>query len=137
VADHAAGRTAERPAADSRPAAMELANSVVTRLYLQWLTPASVFIGIVLRTREWLYRKSLWLDELALAGSIVGSGFGQLTRPLARGQVAPIGWLWADRASVSAFGANELSLRLVPWVASLVALAVFPLVARRLVGKSA
>src|SRR6478735_7484261 len=137
VDEHASVETTERPAPGRRPAPMEVAKSVAVRFYLQWLVPISVFIGIVLRTREWLYRKSLWLDELHLSASIVTSGFGRLTHPLTRGQVAPIGWLWAERASVNAFGANELALRLVPWVASLVALAAFPFVARRLIGKHA
>jgi Dolichyl-phosphate-mannose-protein mannosyltransferase len=116
---------------------MAAVKSIAIRFYLQWLVPISVFIGVVLRTRQWLYRKSLWLDELVLSASIISSGLGRLTHPLARGQVAPIGWLWAERASVNAFGTSELSLRLVPWIASLVALGVFPLVARRLVGNFA
>ena len=32
--------------------------------------------------RVGLYRKSLWLDELAVTDSIVRSGFGQLAQPL-------------------------------------------------------
>ncbi len=104
------------------------------QIYLHWLVPFAVILGAVLRTREWLYGKSLWLDELTVTDNLVRRGFSQLLEPLAGNQGGPIGWLWAERASIDFFGVDELSLRLVPWLGALVALAVFPLVARRLIG---
>jgi hypothetical protein len=107
------------------------------RLYFEWLIPVSLVIGLFLRTREWLFDRSLWLDELMVTDSIVHRGFAGLLQPLAFNQVAPIGWLWAERASVDLFGMNDMALRFPTWAASIVALGVFPLTARQLVGRSA
>jgi hypothetical protein len=127
-ADPAHSHRAERP---------NPIKTVAYRLYLDWLLPASLVIGLYLRTREWLFDKSLWLDELSVAYSITHRGFAGLLRPLSYHQAAPIGWLWAERASIDLFGVSELTLRLPAFVASVVALGVFPLVVRRLVGRSA
>ncbi len=107
----------------------------VSRCYFVWLVPASLILGAVLRTREWLYDKSLWLDEITVTNQLASRTFGGLLKPLGGNQGGPVGWLWAERASIDLFGVHELALRLVPWLASLVALGVFPLVCRRLLGR--
>lgn len=99
--------------------------------------PASLVLGVVLRTREWLFDKSLWLDEITLTNQLDSRTFAGLIRPLGGDQGGPLGWLWAEKASIEVFGVHELALRLPAWLASLVALGVFPLVARRLTGQIA
>lgn len=120
-------RTDSAPPPKSRRASL-------ARLYLSWSPWLCVALGVALRTREYLYDKSLWDDEIAVASNIIGRGFLGLTRPLTNQQGAPVGWLWAERVSIDVFGVSELSLRLIPFIGSLVALGVFPIVARRLVG---
>jgi hypothetical protein len=105
--------------------------------YLVWLTPIAVFVGAVLRVRNWLHDRSLWLDEILVARSISTRGLGSLVHPLPSAQAAPIGWLWAERLSVDAFRVNEYALRLVPLLSALVALAIFPITARLLLGRTA
>ena len=100
-------------------------------------TAAAVLLGIALRLREYAFNRSLWLDELNLADNIISRGFVALTKPLAAAQAAPIGYLWLTRLSVNVFGVNEFSLRLVAVLGSLVALAVFALLARRLLPPAA
>jgi hypothetical protein len=107
------------------------------RLYFGWLIPVSLVIGVFLRTREWLFDRSLWLDELMVTFSITHRGFAGLLHPLSINQAAPIGWLWAERASIDLFGMNDVALRVPCWAASVVALGLFPLMARQLVGRSA
>lgn len=107
---------------------------IARRLYRSWVVPASLVLGLVLRTREWLFDKSLWLDEITLTDQLAGRSFAGLIRPLGGDQGGPLGWLWAEKASIQVFGVHELALRLPAWLASLVALGVFPLVARRLIG---
>lgn len=103
-----------------------------------WLPWVAVAVGAVLRIRNWVHDRSLWLDEILIATDIVNRGFGQLTHPLvSNNQAAPIGWLWAERVSINAFGVNEYALRLVPLLASLIALGVFPRTARLLIGRAA
>ena len=109
----------------------------VVRFYLRWLTPIALALGVVLRTREWLHNKSLWLDEFSITQYITERGFSGLLKPLGNGQGAPVGWLWAERLAVDIFGVHDLALRVVPWLGSLIALGVFPVVARRLIGRVA
>jgi hypothetical protein len=111
--------------------------TLAQRLYFDWLIPASLLLGLCLRTREWLFDKSLWLDELMVTYNITHRGFAGLLQPLNFNQAGPAGWLWAERASIDLFGINDLALRFPEWLASIVALGLFPLVARRLIGRSA
>ncbi len=52
-----------------------------------------------LRLARYLWRDSLWGDEAMLAGSIVGRSFRALVPPLDYGQLAPVPFLWLERAS--------------------------------------
>lgn len=96
------------------------------------LVPAAVLLGLAIRIREYAFNRSLWLDEAYIGNDILHTGFAGLLKPLAQQQAAPVGWLWVERATVDAFGSSEASLRLWPFVASLVLVVVTPLVARRL-----
>jgi len=57
-----------------------------------------------------------------------------LFQALDRGQVAPVGYLLLTKITVLLFGESEFAFRLVPFLASVVALALFWLLARRLLG---
>jgi hypothetical protein len=93
---------------------------------------ALVIIGAALRIYAYAGNPSLWLDEAALANNIIGRNFVGLLSPLARQQVAPLGFLWLERGAASLFGTSEYALRLVPLLASLATLPLFAWVARRL-----
>lgn len=96
---------------------------------LPWWVAA---IGAALRIRAYAYDRSLWGDEASIALNVTRRSFVELLRPLAYGQGAPVGWLWAERAAVQLWGSGELALRLVPFLASLLSVLLFLLVARRL-----
>ena len=132
-----AGVQAHSHRADGSDTINPTIKTVAQSLYFGWLIPVSLIIGLYLRTREWLFDKSLWLDELMVTYNITHRGFAGLLKPLTFQQSGPIGWLWAERASIELFGTNDLALRFPEWAASIVALAVFPLVARKLIGRSA
>jgi hypothetical protein len=125
------------PAQRHRASGSGTVKTAAYRFYFAWLIPASLVIGLYLRTREWLFDRSLWLDELMVTYSITHRGFAGLVRPLSLNQAAPVGWLWAERASIDLFGMNDLALRFPCWAASIVALGVFPQVARVIIGRSA
>ncbi len=91
-----------------------------------------VVAGAALRIYSWVGNPSLWLDEAALAGNIIGRSFGALLAPLDVQQVAPVGFLWLEKSAVTLFGTSERALRLVPLLASIASLPLFALVARRL-----
>lgn len=110
------------------------------RAYRVWVTtvPAvMIAVGICLRLRQYLYRRSLWNDEAALAKNILERGYFDLLRPLDFHQGAPIGFLWSTKAAVSVFGDNEYALRLVPLVAGIVSLFLSARVARHFVSSAA
>ena len=66
---------------------------------------AAVFVaGSAVRIEQFMWRRSLWLDEALVTANIVHRGFGGLLRPLSGQQGAPVGWLWAERAAVLGLG---------------------------------
>ncbi len=97
-----------------------------------WIGLTIVLAGFVLRLRQYLVNRSLWLDEAMLANNIVSRSFGGLTRWLDYNQQAPIGFLWVQKAAILLFGNNEYALRLVPLLAGCAALFLMYLFSRRL-----
>ena len=93
---------------------------------------AILLVGFTLRTIEYAALGSLWVDELFIALNVTTKSLGELlTSPLVHRQVAPIGFLAAEKFSTLLFGVNEAALRLFPYLASLVSLALFWRVASR------
>ncbi len=91
-----------------------------------------VIAGLILRLRQYLMGRSLWLDEAMLSINIVNRSFLGLTEWLEYDQQAPICFLWLQKVSVLVFGNNEYALRLVPFVAGCAALGLMYLLSRRL-----
>jgi hypothetical protein len=77
---------------------------------------AVVAIGIGLRFWHYFGNYSLNHDDICLALNLIGRNAGGLTRTLDFGQVAPLGFLWIERAMVLIFGPGEMALRLLPFV---------------------
>jgi hypothetical protein len=97
-----------------------------------------VAVGIALRLWQYFAATSLWLDELAVAQNVISQRLPQLLfHPLAWDQVAPKGFLAAEKLSASLFGANELALRLFPLLCSIAALIAFAQVSRIVLGVAA
>ncbi|HEY1269205.1 MAG TPA: hypothetical protein VGH16_18245 [Candidatus Binatia bacterium] len=91
-----------------------------------------ILIGAALRLWQYAADTSLWLDEIALAENVLQRPLGELlTAPLAYFQVAPRGFLLAEKAAVALFGPSEYALRLFPLLCSLAALIAFRRVAER------
>jgi len=87
------------------------------------LLVALTAVGIVLRARAWLAERPFWIDEAMLGESIVTRGiFDLLTEPLGHQQSSPPGFLVLVFLAGQPFGFSELSLRAVPFLASIVSL---------------
>ena len=82
-------------------------------------------VGALLRLRQYLFNKSLWLDESALSLNIIERDFWGLIEPLGYNQMAPIGFLLSTKFPVMAFGPSEYALRAFALLASLVGLFFF------------
>jgi hypothetical protein len=91
-----------------------------------------VAVGIVLRLVRYAMDMPVWGDEASLALNILNRGYAGLLRPLDYYQVAPIGFLWSERAVYSHLGMSEYAMRLLPTAAGIGALLLFAWWARLL-----
>lgn len=91
-------------------------------------------LGAGLRTVQYVTGASLWYDELAIARNIRDRDLlTLLTAPLDYRQMAPPGFLAGAEVSSALLGLNELALRLVPFLLSIVALLLLWRIAARFV----
>lgn len=97
--------------------------------FVVWLTA----LGLFARLTRYAQGIPFWSDECFLASNFIGRGFLDLAGPLDNGQVAPLGFLWMERAAVLALGFSEWSLRLFPLLCGLAATVLFATTARRAV----
>lgn len=95
------------------------------------LTALAIGLGVVLRLRQYLSDRSLWLDESLIVDNLVNRSWRGLLHPLANGQGAPIGWLEVQRTVIAVLGSSEPALRLVPLVAGCLLLGCVADIARR------
>ncbi|APW60193.1 hypothetical protein BSF38_01659 [Paludisphaera borealis] len=89
-----------------------------------------VALGLILRTIRYAQNLPLWSDECFLAVNFLQRGFRELLEPLDNGQIAPLLFLWAERAAVVALGFSEWSLRLGPIACGLASMLLFERLAR-------
>jgi hypothetical protein len=87
--------------------------------------------GFLLRLRQYLTGRSLWLDEAMLALNIVHRDYSDLFQPLDYDQGAPIGFMLVEKTFNLIFGRNEFSLRLFPLLIGLASLWLFYLLLKR------
>ena len=88
---------------------------------VEFIAFSSGLVGIAIRLREYVFNRSLWVDEALLALNVTGRGL-QITS--VREQAAPIGFLTVIELATRAFGASEPVLRLLPLVAGIATIAV-------------
>jgi hypothetical protein len=94
-------------------------------------TYAALFFGLGLRLFYYLRNFSVWHDEAALIVNVLGKGFREQLGPLFLHEAAPPLFLWLERAVSLGLGDGTFALRLVPLVASCLALVLFVRMARR------
>jgi hypothetical protein len=99
---------------------------------------AFTVVGVALRIWQYIAATSLWVDELAVAQNVISRPLPQLLfNPLAWDQVAPKGFLAAEKLCITLFGANEFGLRLFPLLCSIAAVVIFAQVSRIVLGRGA
>jgi len=84
-----------------------------------------ILYGIILRFRQFLFNRSLWFDEAALALNLINRSYTELTKPLDYNQGAPLGFLFVEKLMISLFGPSEFALRLFPLICSITSLLIF------------
>ncbi|MBN1574048.1 MAG: glycosyltransferase family 39 protein [Deltaproteobacteria bacterium] len=110
--------------------------STVKRIYLSDRLPIYVItVGAFLRIYQYLYCKSLWIDEAALALNIINRPFSGLIEHLDYNQYAPLGFLFVEKAITLVFGNSEYSLRLFPLICGLISLPLFYSLSKKVLKK--
>jgi hypothetical protein len=98
---------------------------------LCYLVLALVALGVALRVRAYVHNPALWFDEAAFANDLARYPLTLGEGAVGRMSFYPFGFLALTKLSVSVFGDGEYAMRLVPFLASLAALALFYVLARR------
>jgi hypothetical protein len=84
-----------------------------------------LLMGIILAGIQFIYGRSLWLDEISLANNILHKDFFALLLPLDTNQVAPILFLWLEKAFSILIPNSDYSLRIFPFFLYLAVLFLF------------
>jgi 4-amino-4-deoxy-L-arabinose transferase-like glycosyltransferase len=93
-------------------------------------------LGGILRVREILSGRSLWLDEAMLALNILDRSFLGLTRqPMEYGQSAPIGYVFGVKFFNLLLGSSEYALRLFSLLVGLASLVLMAWLAKKFLGR--
>ena len=97
-----------------------------------WLAGFAAILGIGLRSVHYWRDPAMWHDEAALVVNVLDKGFLQLLGPLKHAEAAPPLFLWVERAVVLGLGDGTYALRLVPYLAGCVTVALAWVAVRRL-----
>ena len=89
-------------------------------------------LGVFLRVLLYLSGRSFWMDEASLWGNLAGKPVLDFSEPLTGDQLAPLGFLIAQRALMSIVGVSRYASRLLPLACGLSALFLFAHLARRI-----
>ena len=81
--------------------------------------------AVIMSLFQYFYCRSFWTDEAAVVVNILDRDFVGLMQPLMYYQVAPIFFLWINKALTTIFTPNEYSFRILSLVAFLISLWVF------------
>ena len=107
-------------------------NGVAMATTRHWPIWLAVAVGLALRLREYLACRSLWLDEVFLAGGIIDTPWYRLLiEPLPNNQVAAPLFVVLAKVATAALGPGEWAVRLIPFLAGCFSVVLFARVAGR------
>jgi hypothetical protein len=101
---------------------------------LRFLVPATIALGIILRLRQFVFGRSLWLDEAMLALNFVDRSLIGVLKPLDNLQVAGPLFCVVEKLMLLLFGINEYALRLPSLLCGVTALFLVFRIVRRWLG---
>jgi hypothetical protein len=103
----------------------------ISNLGISYLILAFLALGMAVRLNRYLACFPFWGDEACLAANFINRDYAQLLRPLDYGCVAPLLFLWIEKAVVNLSGFTEFALRLFPTICSVLSVLVFYRASRR------
>lgn len=95
------------------------------------LTLGVILLGVIARVFRYLLSFPIWGDEAYLCLNVSSRDFLGLTAELEHNQIAPVLFLWGQKAVYLLLGGSNYAMRLLPLVAGVAALPLFWLLARR------
>ncbi len=110
---------------------VRLEDTARSRAALVWTGWVFIGLGCALRTFQYVANRSLAIDESFLALNLIEKSPQQLLRALDFNQAGPLGFLEAQKVAITVFGRSEYALRLLPFLASLLAVVLFYRIASR------
>lgn len=98
-----------------------------------------IFFGVILRLVQYLFNRSLWVDEAKPALYIIDSSFLGFLQPCQMDwcSPAPIGFLMFEKLLIQIFGSSEYVLRLFPFLCGVISLFLFYYVAKHYINRKA
>jgi hypothetical protein len=90
-----------------------------------------VCAGVLLRVIFYLQNRPFWMDESSLWGNLIHKPILDFSEQLEGDQLAPFGFLIAQRALISVLGVSTYASRILPLVSGITALFLFRHLARR------
>lgn len=108
--------------------------SLSTLQRLGWLI---MLLGIILRLRQYIANRSLWVDEASLALNIINRTYMELLQPLDYDQGAPLGFLVIVKLTTGILGNQDFILRLIPLLSGILSLVLVYQITVEYLGKSA
>lgn len=100
--------------------------------YFNWII---IFVGILIRFRQYMFNRSLWLDEASLAMNILKLNYTELFKPLLHGQAAPSLFLLITKLFTDIAGYSEYVLRFFPFLCGIISLLFFYQLAKHILQK--
>jgi len=95
-----------------------------------WVLTALVAVGVILRLRQFLFARSMWLDESWFANELMASPLIDLLTQTQR-YVDPVGYVIFTKLGVDVLGPTEFAFRWIALVAGIASIVGSALLARR------
>ncbi len=92
-------------------------------------------LGVFLRLIVYLSDREFWMDEGSLWGNLAGKPILDFSAPLTGDQLAPLGFLIAQRALMAVLGVSKYASRLLPLACGLISLFLFARLCPRIVSR--
>lgn len=102
------------------------------KYFFHILLYSAIFFGISLAFYQFLYNRSLWNDEAALAVNLIDRTFRELLQPLDHKQVAPIAYLYVEKFLTLLMGKSEYALRIYSLITFILSIPMLYLVSKKL-----
>ena len=102
-----------------------------------WLLWSIAIFGVAVRLVSYIAAHALRVDEAAVAVSIVERSYLELVKPLEFRQIAPLGFVFAERFFVELMGRTEYALRMFPFIAGTSSIFLFWKLAKDVLCKAA